>query len=333
MKKAGHLLLRIALVMGLLLCTACGDRREAQEVTSYKIYYVNNDETKIVDREYMSETSDGALLLAEFLEQLAHISEKMEYETLLEKEISVVGHTLDNGLLTLDFDESYHNLRGTREILARASIVRTLTQIPGVERITFTVNGEQLMDAAGAAVGVMAADTFIENAGNEINAYEKVDLRLYFANEAGDSLVEENRRNVVYNSNISLEKLVMEKLVAGPESRNVVYNSNISLEKLVVEKLVEGPMAEGAYPTINPTTKIVSVTVKDGTCYVNLNNDFLNQPYNVASDVTIYSITNSLAELSNVNRVQISINGETNISYRENMSLNNVFERNLDILE
>ena len=299
MKKAGHLLLRIALVMGLLLCTACGDRREAQEVTSYKIYYVNNDETKIVDREYMSETSDGALLLAEFLEQLAHISEKMEYETLLEKEISVVGHTLDNGLLTLDFDESYHNLRGTREILARASIVRTLTQIPGVERITFTVNGEQLMDAAGAAVGVMAADTFIENAGNEINAYEKVDLRLYFANEAGDSLVEEIRRNVV-------------------------YNSNISLEKLVVEKLVEGPMAEGAYPTINPTTKIVSVTVKDGTCYVNLNNDFLNQPYNVASDVTIYSITNSLAELSNVNRVQISINGETNISYRENMSLNNV---------
>ncbi len=52
----------------------------------------------------------------------------------------------------------------------------------------------------------------------------------------------------------------------------------------------------------------------------------------MASDVTIYSITNSLVELSNVNRVQISVNGETNISYRENMSLNNVFERNLDIL-
>lgn len=308
MKKARHLLFVAVLVMGLLLCTACADRQKAQEGTLYKIYYVNNDETKIVEREYVSETLDGALLFEELLEQLAHISEKMEYETLLDKEISVAGHTLDNGLLTLDFDERYHYLRGTREILARASIVRTLTQIPGVERITFTVNGEQLTDAAGAAVGVMAADTFIENAGNEINAYEKVDLRLYFANETGDSLVEENRRNVV-------------------------YNSNISLEKLVVEKLVEGPMSEGAYPTVNPTTKIVSVTVKDGTCYVNLSNEFLNQPYNVASDVTIYSITNSLVELSNVNRVQISVNGETNISYRENMSLNNVFERNLDILE
>ncbi|MDE6406971.1 MAG: GerMN domain-containing protein, partial [Lachnospiraceae bacterium] len=305
MKKAAHLFFAGILAMGLFLCTACADRRETQAGTSYKIYYVNNDETKIVEREYVSETTDGALLLEELLEQLAHISEKMEYETLLGKEISVEGHTLDNGLLTLDFDGSYKNLRGTREILARASIVRTLTQLPDVERMAFTVMGEQLTDVAGTAVGVMAADTFIENAGNEINAYEKVDLRLYFANGTGESLVEENRRNVV-------------------------YNSNISLEKLVVEKLVEGPMTEGAYPTINPTTKIVSVTVKDGTCYVNLSSDFLNQPYNVASDVTIYSITNSLAELSNVNRVQISINGETNISYRENMSLNNVFERNLD---
>lgn len=308
MRKAEHLFFAVVLVMGLLLCTACGDGRDAQDGASYRIYYVNNDETKIVERKYTSETSDVTLLFEEFLEQLAHISEKMEYETLLDKEISVVGHTLENGLLTLDFDENYHNLRGTREILVRASIVRTMVQLPGVERITFTVMGEQLMDASGAAVGVMAADTFIENAGNEINAYEKVDLKLYFANETGDSLVEENRRNVV-------------------------YNSNISLEKLVVEKLVQGPMTEGAYPTINPTTKIVSVTVKDGTCYVNLNNDFLSQPYNVASDVTIYSITNSLVELSNVNRVQIAVNGETNISYRENMSLNNVFERNLDILD
>lgn len=308
MKKAGHLLWAAVLMAGLLLLTACGNRQQEQEGTAYKIYYVNNEETKIVEREYVSGTTDGRLLMEELLEQLTHISEKMDYETLLGKEISVEGHTLDNGLLTLDFGESYHNLKGTREILVRASIVRTLTQIPDVERMAFTVRGEQLTDAAGAAVGVMAADTFIENAGNEINAYEKVDLKLYFANETGDSLVEENRRNVV-------------------------YNSNISLEKLVVEKLVEGPTTEGAYPTVNPTTKIVSVNVKDGTCYVDLNNDFLSQPYNVASDVTIYSVTNSLVELSNVNRVQISVNGESNISYRENISLNNVFERNLDILD
>ena len=295
------------LIMGLCLCTACAGRNTEQQGTAWQIYYVNNDETKIVGREYVSQTTDTELLFEEMLDELARIPEKMEYETPLASEISVRQHTMDNGLLTLDFDESYKKLRGVREILRRASIVRTMTQLPGVERVAFTVKGEQLTDGTGAAVGIMTADSFIENAGNEINAYEKVNLRLYFANETGDRLVEENRRNVV-------------------------YNSNISLEKLVVEKLVEGPAAEGAYPTVNPMTKIISVTVQDGTCYVNLNNDFLSQPYNVASDVTIYSITNSLVELPNVNRVQISINGETNLSYRENMSLNTVYERNLDIL-
>ena len=297
-----------AILFGILLfCSACTAGKTDQPGTAYNIYYVNNEETKIVEREYRSETTDSALLLEELLGQLAASSERMEYESPLEEEFTLLGNNLDNGLLTLDFDERYKNLRGIREVLVRASIVRTLTQLPEVERVAFTVKGEQLVDSAGAAVGVMTADTFIENAGNEINAYEKVDLKLYFASETGDLLVVENRRNVV-------------------------YNSNISLEKLVLEKLVEGPLTEGAYPTINPTTKVLSVTVKDGICYVNLSSDFLNQPYSVTSSVTIYSITNSLVELSNVNKVQISIDGENNISYRENFNLSNALERNLDIV-
>lgn len=308
-KKKGHLFLTAILLMGMAVCCcACGIAGDHEKGTVYEIYYVNNEETRIISKEYRSETTDEAFLLEELLEQLAVISERLEYETPMAKEFTLLGHTLDNGLLTLDFDERYRELRGAREVLVRASIVRTVTQLKQVESVAFTVKGEQLVDQSGTAVGVMNAESFIENAGKEINAYEKVDLRLYFANESGDCLVEENRRNVV-------------------------YNSNISLEKLVVEKLVEGPMAEGAYPTINPATKVISVTVKDGICYVNLNGDFLNQPYNVTSDVTIYSITNSLAELSNVNKVQISVDGETNISYREKTSLSNVFERNLDILE
>lgn len=291
-----------------MFCCACAGREDGQKGSPYQLYYVNNDETKIVSREYRSETTDEELLLEELLEELSVISERLEYETPLAKEFALVGYTLDNGLLTLDFDERYRDLRGAREVLVRASIVRTVTQLKQVERVAFTVKGEQLLDQSGMAIGVMNAESFIENAGNEINAYEKVDLRLYFANESGDYLVEENRRNVV-------------------------YNSNISLEKLVVEKLVEGPMTEGAYPTVNPNTRVISVTVKDGICYVNLNGEFLNQSYNVTTDVTIYSITNSLVELSNVNKVQISVDGETNVSYREKLSLNNVFERNLDMLE
>ena len=45
----------------------------------------------------------------------------------------------------------------------------------------------------------------------------------------------------------------------------------------------------------------------------------------------IYSVVNSLVELNNVNKVQITINGE-NIMFRESVSLSTVFERNLNIV-
>lgn len=58
----------------------------------------------------------------------------------------------------------------------------------------------------------------------------------------------------------------------------------------------------------------------------------MTQVYNVSTDVAIYSVVNSLVELNNVNKVQITINGETNIMFRESVSLSTVFERNLNIV-
>lgn len=297
----------VCILLSVLLGTACAGQEPLGDGQRYEIYYVNNEETKTLTSEYVSETRDTEALLGELLGQLAQVPAKFEYEAPLAGSFRLLGYTLDNGTLTLDFDGYYRDMDAVKEVLTRAAIVRTLTQIPGVTYVAFTVQGEVLTDSSGAAVGTMSSDLFIDNAGNEINAYEKVNLKLYFADRSGMGLVEENRRNVVYSSNISLEKLVVEKLIAGPET-------------------------EGACPVVDPQTKIIGVTVRDGTCYVNLDQTFLNQPYNVSAEVTIYSIANSLVELSNVNRVQISVGGETNLFYREKMNLNDVYERNLDLL-
>ena len=76
--------------------------------------------------------------------------------------------------------------------------------------------------------------------------------------------------------------------------------------------------------------KLVCVTA---TGTNNLDKEFLTQIYKVDANVTIYSIVNSLVELSDVNRVQISINGETDLSYKESVPLATVFERNLELVE
>ena len=84
---------------------------------------------------------------------------------------------------------------------------------------------------------------------------------------------------------------------------------------------------DGLYPSINPATKIISVMTKDGICYVNLDENFLTVEGNVSTDVSVYSIVNSLVELSNINKVQILINGEVPSVFSAS-----TFERNLDIV-
>lgn len=306
LKKNGKYLFMFVFLLT-VLC-ACGQQNSAGQGRTYDIYYENNDETGIYSQSYVTETTDREELLAELLEQLGTVSGKLEYKAPLSGGFKLLNYTVAEDQLTLVFDENYKWQPVITEVLVRAAIVRTLTQIDGIQHVTFQINSEPLTDASGTVIGIMNADMFIDNAGNEINTYEKVKLTLYLANESGNGL----------------------KAV----SRLVVYNSNISMERLVVEQLIAGPMeGEKVFPTINPDTKIVSVNVKDGTCYVNLDNKFLTQIYNVTSDVTIYSIINSLVELANVNKVQISINGDTSVNYKENINFSTVFERNLELVE
>lgn len=302
-------LIFMLMIFCLFLTASCGGEEQVDKSRIYKIYDINKDETKIFSNEYVAENTGEEALIDELLTQLAATPEKLEYKAPLAGEFKLLSYSVEEGQLILNFDEHYKEQPVTTEVLVRAAIVRTMTQIEGIDYVSFYVKNDPLTDRDGNVLGTMSADTFVDNSGSEINAYEKATLRLYFANKEGNRLIETNRK-LVYNTNISMEKLIVEQLINGPSEQ------------------VKGEV----YPTINPDTKIISVMVKDGTCYVNLSENFLTAAGNVTSDVTIYSIANSLVELSNVNKVQIAVEGETNIMFRENTSLVTLFERNLDIV-
>lgn len=289
----------------LLLLAGCS-KTEENDPNKMSVYYVSSAETKIEAHDYSLQATEITAQIEELLAVLGTAPIKKEYKPPLTFGFQVLEYRLTDGKLLLNMDESYRQMTVTQEVLVRAAIVRTLTQLPEVSFVAFRVNNEQLYDSLGKVVGWMNADQFIENEGNEINTYEEVTLKLYFANEAGNGLIVTHRTKE--------------------------YNTNISLEKLVVEELIKGPNAEGIYPTINPDTKVANVMLKDNICYVNLDENFLNQIYAVTPEVTIYSIVNSLIELPNVNKVQILVNGETNVIYREKFDLTTYFERNLDVL-
>ncbi len=309
MKKSGLL---VCLLLSLFFAVSCGSAEEADRSRVYNIYVMNKDETKLSANEYEVKGGSQEEVIDELLEQLTTTPERMEYKAPLSGSFELLGYSLDGGQLVLNFDERYRTLPPTTEVLARAATVRTMTQVKGIDYVSFQIRSNPLLDMSGNVIGSMSADMFIDNTESEMNSRERVKIRLYFANAEGDRLIETNR---------TLEY-----------SR---YSTNISMERLVVEQLIGGPseqVKDKVYPTMNPETKVIGMTLKDGTCYVNLSEHFLTQIYNVSSDVAIYSLVNTLVELPNVGRVQIAVNGDSNVMFRENTSLSATYERNLDLV-
>lgn len=306
MMKKRYLLLEILMALSILLA-GCGQSKEPKEGKLYQLYYINDKVTKITPFEYQSKTKDQQKLIEEMLEELRQKPDKSSCVPVIGGQFDIVSYFVSGNTITLNMDERFREVDAIQAILTRAALVRTLTQIDDISLVSMTINGEALREASGTIVGPMQASLFIDNAGDEIGPVETVTLAMYFATQDGKALVQMNR--------------------------TLDYNSNISMEKLVVEQMINGPIDDLGLPTVNPETKIINVTTKDGICYVNLDNSFLVQTYEVSPEVTIYSIVNSLVELTNVNKVQFSIAGETKVMYREQMDLSILYERNLDLVE
>lgn len=285
--------------LAIMLCACAQEPDDDAEV--YQIYAVSSSETKVEMHPHKMRTTANEEMLDELVEALSTPPEKLEYKVPFAMGFEVLSMKLKDSRLVLNVSAAYLDMPATTEVLVRAAIVRTLTQLPNVRYVEITVDGNQLYDNAGNVVGLMNADMFIDNDGNEINTYEKVRVKLYFANMSGDKLIGAYREKY-YSTNMPLERFVVEELIAGPSGK-----------------------VEGLYPSINPETKVVGVTTQDGVCYVNLDSGFLTPVNNVSAEDAIYSIVNSLAELSSVNKVQILVNGEVPASFPQS-----VYERNLD---
>ncbi|MCI8558334.1 MAG: GerMN domain-containing protein [Lachnospiraceae bacterium] len=308
MKRDGWRIFPVLLILLSAALAGCAwKREEPKEPEGYQIYYINKAETAVVREAYTPQGETADELLNEFLLQLQEDSEDGESKSAIPDNVFLLNYTLDKGQLSLSFDLPYLEMSKPYEILCRSAIVRTLCQIPEVEYVSLLVGDKPLMDSNETPIGPLNEESFVENAGNEINTYTMTTLQLYFANETGDMLV--------------------------GERVEVHYSSNMSIEKLVVEQLIKGPITKDAYPAIPPETKIVSVSTKDGICYVNLDKGFLEQGYDVLEAIPVYSIVNSLTELPGISKVQILINGETNLTYQESVRFETIFERNLDLIE
>lgn len=274
-----------------------------------KIYYIDTNETKIVCQDYTTVSTTKEDLVDEYLEALSQEPKDITMKKALPENVQVEeSYFNEDGRLTLNFDSDYKSLTGISEVLCRATIVKTLSQIEEVEYIEFNVNGQPLMGANEKPIGFMESSDFIDN-----TRAENVFVTMYYANETGKALVSSNLK-ISYDGNRSIEQLIIQQLISGPE-------------------VIEGPLEKEMKKSIPDGTELLKVTTKDGICYVDFNDKFMSKIQGVEGKVVIYSVVNSLVELSGINKVKFSINGEVKKNYGDGIPFEGLFERKLEIVE
>ena len=142
-----------------------------------------------------------------------------------------------------------------------------------------------------------------EVATNEIIPEEEISeeqmrqtiVSLYFYNESTQSLVSEGRL------------IDVKELLEDPY-------------KKLMELLMEGPQNSSLTKTIPDGTKINNIELKGDTLYIDFSKEFIDSHVggeNMES-ATIYSIVNTMTNLTEVNSIKILIEGEENKAFNDN---------------
>lgn len=304
MLSFGLLILMSAGVFG------CGQEEgtgKTDEIEGTYLCYVNTEEDSLARESYeiQGETADEEV--EDVLEEMQKEADSIDYRSAFPDHVSVTDWSLTDGRLDLTFSDSYLRMSKGEEVLLRAALVETLGQIKGVDEVGFFTGEGPLTDSDGQEIGYMSPEDFVQNTGSTLHSYQLQELKLYFAGEKGDCLE--------------------------PETVSLRYNSSTSIEKLVVEQLIKGPEKEGMLAVIPPETRVLGVSVREHICYVNFDQEFLNGAPGVTPEATVYAIVNSLTESGNVSQVQISVNGESDIQYMNRIDLGKPLTRNPDLVE
>ena len=314
-KRGPFLYLRVCLALLLLLSLApfgCG-KAEPQSSAStetlgsgvYRIYTCNQTQTALTYRLYQTDTTEAAVLVNELWRELRAIPDNYEQTSAIPEDVSISQTRMEGSILYLHFTEEYSKMTAIRELLCRAAIVRTMTQLENVTAVSFYLGDEPMKNRTGVSLGLMQGSDFIDHVNND-ELVSSLQVVLYFAAPGGRSLVR--------------------------ESRTIPVTVAMSQEKALVSQLIAGPQENGHLPTLPAGLEVLSILTKDGICYISFDKSFTENTLDLLPEVVIYSLVNSLTELPAINQVQISVEGSASRIFKETVSLESPLERNLLIV-
>ena len=221
---------------------------------------------------------------------------------IINKSAKLISLAVNENVATVNISKHYLQKKGVDELILRFAIVNTLCDIKGIDGVVIQVEGNNLVsETTGKEIGVLRMD------GNIVFAPEdKLAVTLYFPDKGFEHLSGEIRRIDVQNA--------------------------LSLEKIVVDELLKGPQSSELSASLPQGTKLLSVEVKDKVCFVNFSKEFASATGSASTTMALYSVVNSLCTLRNIESVQILVNGEAGVEFG-NFVLDIPYEANFSLVE
>lgn len=183
---------------------------------------------------------------------------------------------LEDGVLSLMLSYDWNNMSQLERKMAEICLLRTVIQLPDVKQLK--INGKALQEDDYVLVDRSGVD-------------DQVAVKLYYSDMSGRHLMQEIR-NRETGTEQSLQEFVLNELLAGPQNDDFL------------SALPEG-------------TRLLGMELVQGTCIINFSEEFLaNKPEShMQARMVIFSVVNSLTELSQIESVRFLCVGKEIRSY------------------
>ncbi|MBZ4645117.1 MAG: germination protein [Petroclostridium sp.] len=278
-----------------------------QNKQKINLYFTDKENSKILSETREVVVEDTKKLPKIAIQELLKGPVSLEMKKAIPEGTKLLDIKQEGTLVTVNFSKEYYKSGDIGEIVARFSLVNTLSDLPNIQKVLILVEGKELIGPSGKPFGPLGKDDVVFEAAP--SEKDKTTLTLYFAGNGWENLV--------------------------PEKRVVVVKDNEPVEKYVIEELIKGPKDKNLFATVPAQTKLLSIETKEGICFVNLSNEFRTEhPGGSAGEImTIYSIVNSLTELEHINKVQFLIEGQKIETFKGHMALKEPVERDPEIIK
>ncbi|WP_127529768.1 GerMN domain-containing protein [Paenibacillus kobensis] len=223
------------------------------------------------------------------------------FRGVLPKGTEVIGYdeSAEKKLATVDFSQSFASYNANDERKIVEAIAWTLTGIPNVQGVELRLEGAKLDEMPEQAYPLDRPLT--RSVGINLEAADGVDygqsvpVTLYFSSETPDG-------ETYY---VPVTRLI---------------NRTDDIAKAAVDQLVLGPLDQSSLiGVMTPDVQVKSVTPKDDTVTVDLTDEDFTEGQPEPADM-LQAIVWSITENTGAAKVQIKLNGKTNILDENNVS-------------